>query len=317
MTRVILGDIAKLRRPFMLWLSLGVVAMVVMTAAMSHESAALQWRVVRDNLSLLQKNPPPPESYGLTTKGPEYRALYQQDLADARRSIEDTRSQIAMVAATQHIIGALGLALGHLCSIVGFLFILLVAAAHVAGEWNLKTIKEVLVAEGRRTRFILAKCVAVFFAASWFVFISWVALVAWNLISRSIYSMPDSASAAATLHWTVSRFEAAPLILVFASIFSVFFALLVRSGLGAVLGGVMTLTVLNIATRSSTAEQFSPAAWIASLMDFQRHQYLIDHVWAESSIAVSVSSSFVWLAISAALIAAAAVIVMKRRDVLS
>lgn len=316
MIRVILGDLAKLRRPFMLWLSLGVVAMVVMTAVMSHESAALQWRIAQDNLSLLQKNPPPPEAYGLATKDATYQARYRQDLADAHRFIQDTRRQGAMVAATQYSVGALGLALGHVCSLVGFLFLLLAAAAHVAGEWNLRTIKDVLVAEGRRTRFVLAKCVSTFFVGLWFVLISWAGLVVWNLVSRSIYSIPNSASAATTLHWTLSRLQVAPLILVFASIFAVFFAVLVRSGLGAVLGGVMTLTVFNVATRSSAAGHLSPAAWVASLMDFQRHQYLIDHAWAERSIVVSAASSVMFLAIFSAFLAVAAVIVTKRRDVL-
>lgn len=317
MTRLLLGDLAKLRRPFMLWLSLGVVAMVVVTAAMSHESAALQWRIAQDNLSLLRKSPPPPEAYGLTTKGAKYWSLYRRDLTDAQRFIEDTRRQGAMVAATQHSVGALGLASGQLCSVVGFLFILLAAAAHVAGEWNLRTIKDVLVAEGRRSRFVLAKCFAIFLVGLWYMLISWLALLVWNVFSRSAYPIPDSAAAASTLHWTASRLEAAPLILIFASIFSVFFALVIRSGLGAVLGGVMTITVFNIATRSSAAEQFSPAAWIASLMDYQRHQYLIDHVWAERSITVDVSAGVAWLAISSALLVVAAVIVMKRRDVLS
>lgn len=317
MIRLILGDLAKLRRPLLLWLSLAVVAMVVIAAATSHESAALQWRIAEDNLALLRKNPPPPEFYGLATTGAEYQSRYRQDLADARRFIEDTRRQGAMVAATQHSVRALGLALGQLCSVMGFLFILLAAAAHVAGEWSLKTIKDVLVAEGRRARFVLAKCVSLWFVALWFVLVSWAGLLVWNLVSKSLYSIPDSASAATMLRWTVGRLQAAPLILLFASVFAVFFTVLLRSGLGAVLGGVMTLTILNLATRSATAEQLSPAAWVASLMDFQRQQYLIDHVWAERSIAVDPSSSAVWLVACGAALLVAAVIVMKRRDVLS
>lgn len=301
----------------MLWLSLGVVVMVVIPTAMSHESAALQWRIAQDNLSLLRKNPPPPDFYGLIAKDAKYQGMYRQDLVDAKKFIEDTQSQGAMVAATQHPVGALGMALGHLCSVMGFLFVLLAAAAHVAGEWNLRTIKDVLVAEGRRGRFILAKCVSIYLVAFWFVFISWVGLLTWNLVSRSKYPIANAASATATLDWTLSRLQAASLVLVFASIFAVFFTVLVRSGLGAVLGGVVTLTVLNVATRSATAEKLSPAAWVASLMDFQRHQYLIDHVWAERSIAVSASSSVLWLVVSCAVLAAVAVIIMNKRDVLT
>jgi hypothetical protein len=168
-----------------------------------------------------------------------------------------------------------------------------------------------------RGRFILAECVSIYVVALWFVLISWAGLLVWSLVSRSRYPIPDVASAATTLEWTLSRLQGASLILVFASVFAVFFAVLVRSGLGAVLGGVVTLTVLNIATRSSAAEKLSPAAWVASLMDFQRHQYLIDHVWAERSIAVSASSSVLWLVVSCAVLSAAAVILMNERDVLT
>jgi hypothetical protein len=317
MIRLVLADLAKLRRPFMLWLSLGVVGMIVVTAAMSHESAALQWRTAKDNLSLLRTNPPPPEGYGLTTKDAKYRAAYRQDLADARRFIADTRRQGAMVAATQHPVGALGLALGHLCSLVGFLFLLLAAGAHVAGEWNLRTIKDVLVAEGRRTRFVLAKCISIGVVAVWFLLISWAALVAWGLVSQRLYPIPSSLSQAATFDWTVPRLEAALPVFIFASVLAVFFAVLIRGGLGTVLGGVVTLTVLVVATRSSAAERLSPAAWVASLMDFQRYPYLVDHVWAERSVAVSASSSVVGLAVASVVLAAAAVVVTKKRDVLT
>jgi ABC-type transport system involved in multi-copper enzyme maturation permease subunit len=316
MIGLVLGDLAKLWRPLMLWLSLGVAALIVTTAVISQESAALQWRIATDNLVLLQRSPPPPEGFGLKSAGPEYQKALRQSMADAHAFIESTRQEVAMVGATQHPVGAAGLALGHMCSLIGALFLLLAAGGHVAGEWQTRTIKDVLVAEGRRARFVLAKSMTIWIVAVWFLLLSWAAVVVWGLVSQRVYPIAHPASMTAALDWTLPRLESAPLILAFMSVAAVFVAVLVRSGLGTVLGGTMTLTVFNVATRSATVEHFSPAAWFASLMDFQRSPFLIDHIWAEKALTVAASSSVVELVVFTGALAAAAVVLMRKRDVL-
>gem|GEM_PF-1736363 len=313
----ILGDLSKLRRPLTLWLTLGAAALVLLTAIMSQESASRQWQIAQDNLKLLKTNPPPPSAYGLASSGPEYDRVYRQDLRDAHRFIAETREISALVGATQHPVGALGFALGQLCSGIGALIVLFLAAGHVSGEWSLRTIKDVLIADGRRGYFVAYKSVSVFVASLWFVLFTWVVLILWGLISQRIYPIPGRAPTSAVADWTLPRLEVAPLILATVSVAAVLLAILMRSVLGTVLAGTIVVALLNVVTRSSALERYSPASWIASLMGYQRRQYLIDHVWAEQSISLTTTTAAVGLGLGMVVLLSVAIVWMRRSDVLS
>jgi ABC-type transport system involved in multi-copper enzyme maturation permease subunit len=78
-----------------------------------------------------------------------------------------------------------------MASLPGALLILLLAAGHVGGEWNDRTIKVLLCQEGRRWRVLAAKLVSLWFVAIATLILDWVALAAISPILKASFPLAD------------------------------------------------------------------------------------------------------------------------------
>jgi hypothetical protein len=154
MMSVFLADISKLRRPLTLWLTLATVAVSILFAAQSHSQVSGLRQgtrmMVADTEQALARLSDPLEQQMLGGDPEENRAMFEDSLRFSREELTRTMEETGLSVATQGPLGALGIALGMLCSLVGALVILIAASGHVAGEWTGLTIKETLIADRRR-----------------------------------------------------------------------------------------------------------------------------------------------------------------------
>src|SRR5207244_1974249 len=94
--------------------------------------------------------------------------------------------------AAQDPLGVGGVVAGLLTSLVGVLAVGWLAAAHVAGEWSRGTIASVLVAEPRRTRFVLAKFTTACLAGLGLLAFVWASMLALEPFFRRVYDTPPA-----------------------------------------------------------------------------------------------------------------------------
>lgn len=311
----LVADLCKLRRPLCIWLSLAMAGLSILLGTLSQEPAGWQLKRARDGLSQFQANPPPPEYFGLQP-GPEYEKALRTESSDLQRFLTQTEEDAALVGATQNPLGALGLAVGLTCSMLGAVVILLGAGGHVAGEWSGVTIKELFLADGRRGRLVLAKTFTLFVFGLWLVLCSWLSLAIWGLVSKHVFPIAQPATTSATLDWMVPQLWRGPLVLLLFAASAVALGIVIRHPVGTVLGGVVTIFIFNYMTRYDSVARFSPAAWVASLMGFQRKLLLIDHVWSESTLGLSWRVSAGGLVVTIVVLLAAAVVSVRKRDAL-
>lgn len=332
--RVFLADLGKLRRPLTLWLTLVTVAVSILIAAQGHSDASRSRQSAVRSIAEAEEavaRLSDPTIWGETLAGDpeEHREALEQMVQVQREMLEQTIQETSLSVATQGSLGALGIALGLVCSAVGAFVILVAASAHVAGEWTGMTIKETLIADRRRGMTIVAKSVSMFLLGIWLLVWSWIGAALWGLVSKQIYSLDASASTAEVFDWIGPMLWKAPLAILFFAGLAVALSVAVRNSVGALFGGAVVIGGLIIMMRFQSAARFSPAAWLASWMDFQPRPSLFDHLWpnmladqvyTEQVIEVPHwswgTNSLALAALTAALILAA-ILIMRRRDALS
>lgn len=273
-------------------------------------------KTAQDNLRMMQTNPPSPKTYNLPA-GAKYQAAVQQDIADAKGFLGETRQNSALVSATQHPFGALGLALGLTCSMLGAFLIIVGASGHVAGEWTGLTAKELFVADGKRARFVLAKMLSTFLLGVWLLFCSWVGLALWGPISRHLFPIDSSATATQVHQWVVPQIWACVLVLILFAAVAAILGILTRHPIATLLIGVVVIFLVNYATRFDSVARYSPAAWVASLMGFHRKLLLIDHVWSESPQHLPEAWAIAGVCALCLVLVVAVIMTVRRRDALA
>ena len=91
-----------------------------------------------------------------------------------------------------------------MASLPGALLILLLAAGHVANEWNGRTMKTVLTQEGRRWRVLAAKAASLWLAAMAIVAVDWIALALLSPILKAAYPLGHPGLSWSAAWWAVA-----------------------------------------------------------------------------------------------------------------
>jgi hypothetical protein len=263
---------------------------------------------------------------GLTTPGEAGRSplLAPTDLppetGSPRTSTADPGSfpenDAALVSATQSPLGALGVVLGSMCSMLGFSLVLLSSSAHCAAEWPGQTIKEIHIAGGGRGTFAATKVLSIFLFALWSSLCSWLVLIVWGLLSKRLFPIQYPASGRATIDWLLPMLRGSLLVLFLFVVFCVFLCVTIRNPIGVVLSGAVVVVGCNIVTRFDSIAIVSPAAWVAAFMGFERHNFLQDHIWANRNPDLTTSTAGLAITALTALLLFLSFAVIRRRDVL-
>lgn len=316
------SELRKLRRPLLLWLSLGTVALVVLFAAMSQEPDHSYIGDLREDEANMHRYPPTPADLGLRHKGPAYDKALDEQYRNMHRERQDAMARAVVVGSTQHSAGALGLAARLIASSLGALVIFLLAGAHTGGEWTQRTIKDVLSRDPRRYRFVLLKIVSLWGAGFWLLVCAWLGLVLFGVVSRHVWPLPQPSSEAATWLWAGRQvLRALPALLLYATV-GVCLSVIVRNPLGALFGGLILIVACGFASRFSLIERAVPVVWIGSWMRFSANtapqNYLIDHpLSASESVLVGAVPSLVAIMLLIGVVTATSVAAMQlRRDIL-
>ena len=170
------------------------------------------------------------------------------------------------------------------CPSQGRLLILLLAAGHMANEWNGRTMKVVLTQEGRGWRVIAAKAASLWIVAIGVLVVDWVALALFSPILKAAYPLGTrglSWSAA----WTAVAADAAraPLVLAAFTVLGVTAAVLIRNTIGAFAAALGILVVsLAAAGNLAAVAPWTITWWVSGWMQFRSHGYVVYHYWVDS-----------------------------------
>jgi ABC-type transport system involved in multi-copper enzyme maturation permease subunit len=172
-------------------------------------------------------------------------------------------------------------AAGMLASVPGLLLIALVAGGHWGGEWGLRTIRQLLSREGRRTRVLAAKWLTIWAAGVATMACCWLVLaVAAPVITAAVGLPAAHASRWAGLGSSASAAGRAVLVLgLFAAVGTAAGAI-ARGQLAttAITAGSMLLALLVAGIAS--VGQLSPASFVQAWMNFDRPGYLPTNFWS-------------------------------------
>jgi ABC-type transport system involved in multi-copper enzyme maturation permease subunit len=213
------------------------------------------------------------------------------------------------------------LAAGFMASLPGALLILLLAAGHVAGEWNGRTIKVVLCQEGRRWRVLAAKLVSLWVVAMAIFVADWVALAAASPILKSAYPLGGGGMSWSAA-WSAVAADAAraPLVMAVFCLLGVAAAVVVRNALGAFVAGA-GIVVASVAAAGNFAAvaPWTLAYWVSGWMQFRSHGYVIYHFWVDgfpgSVAAPGALAGFAGLAALILGLGAIAVVIFRRAEI--
>jgi ABC-type transport system involved in multi-copper enzyme maturation permease subunit len=197
----------------------------------------------------------------------------------------------------------------------------LLAAGHVAGEWNGRTIKVVLCQEGRRWRVLAAKLVSLWVVAMAIFVADWVALAAASPILKSAYPLGGGGMSWSAA-WSAVAADAAraPLVMAVFCLLGVAAAVVVRNALGAFVAGA-GIVVASVAAAGNFAAvaPWTLAYWVSGWMQFRSHGYVIYHFWVDgfpgSVAAPGALAGFAGLAALILGLGAIAVVIFRRAEI--
>jgi hypothetical protein len=279
--RLLRAEIQKLARPLMLFVTIGVMLVVVAITGVSQETAALQYKIARQAAELGSRSEIfACKSFGLQagTRCDRARARLKQDQLDF---LKQTTEDAQLPAATQkNIFAAGGFSAGILSSLIGGIAVFLLGAAHIGGEWTGRTAKSWFAEDGRRTRFVFAKAFTLWLASVWLLAWSWAAVVAWNQISQHFYRLP---AVQLDLAWSYGgeRLLRSLLVLAGFSLLASASSILIRNVLGGLFLATGIMIGSYIAAGFAHVSHATLGYWVAAWMQFRHQPLLIDHVWPD------------------------------------
>jgi ABC-type transport system involved in multi-copper enzyme maturation permease subunit len=211
----------------------------------------------------------------------EIRAYRQQQSAARPSTRHNARPTDAVPV--ENPLAAGKVALGLMASLGGALLIFLLAAAHVGGEWNGRTINTVLVTEGRRWRVLAAKAASLWIVATAITVVDWAALAAVAPILKAAYPL-DSPVLSSSAAWSAVASDAAraPLVIAAFTVLGIAAAVIVRNALGGfALAAAVLIASLSAAGNFAVVAPYTLAYWVAGWMRFRSHGYVIYHFWVD------------------------------------
>lgn len=184
------SELRKLRRPAFLWVTLVAIVLAVIIAAFSQQSQRTYLFNLRDGERQFLATPPAPADLGLKP-GPAYRRAIAEQQQSLHRQVVEATAQAELVGATQHPAGALGFVARLLASSLGFFVVCLLAGLHVGGEWEQGSVKDVLIREPSRLRFVALKTLSLWAASGAILLLAWLGVALFGLLSQHLWPLPQ------------------------------------------------------------------------------------------------------------------------------
>ena len=308
------AEFLKLVRPIFLILTLAALALSFFMATMGQQTGAAQFKTAKDNLALSLQRPTPCSFFGLKS-GKRCDRARAQDLVDARNFVKQTIQDTRLGSASQQPLGAAGFAAGVMSSVPGAFLILLLAAFSLGGEWSGRTMKIMLLQDGRRARLLLAKLVVLWVASVWLLLWTIIGQIAYGQLFRRVFVLPPPPGLHDIWAYAGPRLLHAPLALLLFAALGLAMATLVRQPIGAFFGGALCLIVVNFLARFSGLHDWTPAGWLASWMHFKREPLLFDHLWADKMPSAGEPRALHGLIALIAALVTIAIVDIRRRDI--
>lgn len=282
--RLLRAELTKLRRPLALWTFVALAAFVAVSG----------WNAVRDARTQYLQNqqskvfftaPTSCAEVGLP-QGPQcdgelrrQQELARQDELDYRRQLERTAARGRLL---QDPLGSGVLAAGMLASVPGALALLLLAAGHVGNEWSGRTIKQVLVQEGRRWRVLAAKLASLWLAGVGLLLGVWAALVPLSFVLDSYRLGGSPLSPAAAWRAAAPQLARAPLVLAAFVVVEVLAAVLTRNTLGSFFLALVFVLGSLVAGNYPVTSRGTLSYWVAGWMGFREVGATPFYLWPGS-----------------------------------
>jgi len=275
------AELRNLRAPGVLLTVLAGIALLFALIGLGQHHDATQWEIYTDGSSQL--------------RSPEVRATYCANLAPAEcdaaiaqeiRWNDDFGRELvrdhAYGAATQRPIGALGVVMGWLSSLLGVVLAAALAAVLIGGEWASGTARVRLARTPRRLDFVAVKFASVLIALVALAGGVWLSLAAAGPVLRQLYDVPPTAEGWSAGHYAEVQAGRGLVVLTAYAGLATGVALLVRSSLASF---AVTCMVGLAAIGSSAAKgalDYSPGFWVASWMRYATNGAWRDHVWPDT-----------------------------------
>jgi len=276
--RLLRAELRKLRRPLVYWSGIAVV--VTACFLVRQAQASYELNHPRDRPLAIAPRTPSCTELGL----PAGTGCVQLQLG-AREADERFRQEALaasrLAKAGQQPLGVGRFAAGLLASLVGAGALLLLAAGHVGGEWTGRTIKSILVQDGRRGRLLLAKVASLWLTGVALLGVTWgaLALIAPYLAHKYgnptvTLSMSQGASTA------LAQTARALLVLGVFSVIGVTAAVLTRNTLGTFFLGFGVIVMSLLFGQFTATARWTLSYWVTGWMGFLRSEAIPDYLWS-------------------------------------
>lgn len=276
--RLLRGELRKLRRPLVYWLGL---AVVVLSCLLVRQVQAT-YELNNPKSSSLPGPAPTPTCAQLGLPVGSRCAAVQQGARQAdERFRGDALTAARLAKAGQQPLGVGRFAAGLFASLLGAGAVLLLAGAHVGGEWGGRTIKSILVQDGRRGRLLAAKWASLWLTGAALLAVTWATLALISPYLAHAYGnpsvhLPAGQAAGAAL----SQSARTLLVLGVFSALGVAAAVLTRSLLGTFFLGAGVVVVSLLLGQFGTTARWTLAYWVTGWMGFGRDEAVPDYLWS-------------------------------------
>jgi ABC-type transport system involved in multi-copper enzyme maturation permease subunit len=277
--RLLRAELRKLRRPLTTWTAVALLGILGLVAWGMAKSAADEFR------------------HGGPQGQFEVGPSCDQVPADQRQECEQTRQQVQQEVAAERQrelrdipkrlapsspIGVGALAAGMLATFPGAVALLLLAAGHVGNEWSGRTIKQVLVQEGRRWRVLAAKAASLWLAGVALLLVLWAGLALLAVALRAAYPVGQAHLGAAEA-WRLAGPQAGRALLVLAGFVAlgVLAAAITRNTLGAFFLAFAVVIVSLILSGWTAVTRLTLPYWVTGWMGFPRGTTAPLYLWRD------------------------------------
>ena len=325
MMRALRAEVTKLRRPLFFWLCLAGALLTVAVGFLGQRNAADQYKWVKEMSSQSSYGKPPTARDMGMKPGKKYdRALvrWESDMKRMERQnmsyAQDQIDAIALARRSQHPLGAVGFAATLSASLLGGLLVLMLAGAHVGGEWSGRTIKEMFLHDGRKWRFLAVKILSVWIGAAIMLAAAALALAVFGALTQDLVRLPGSVTWSDAWHVAAPLVGRALVVLLFFAILGTCTGVLLRSTLGSFFVALFLLFASVIAAMAWRSQaRFMPGRWLGTWMGFRFPEMVVDHFWVSGSQHATAAHALAKMTLLALALLAVTLVSLSRRDALT
>jgi hypothetical protein len=287
-------EVRKLLRRGTLFMTIAWLGSLGFFASFYLSNAQTQFEVASANYNQIAQPPSLAElcEFLAAPVGPECDRARHEELGFAREFLHETSRLYPVASAAQDPVAVGGMVAGLMASLLGFVVVGGVAAAHTAGEWNHGTVKVVLARDPRRIRFVWRKFLTAWIAGTALLGIGWAGMAALTPVFRRLYEVPPGPSGFTAWGYTGGQLPRAVIVIGVVAALGTAAGVLLRGSLGAfgLVLGLLFVSLTGTAWRSTF--KWSVGYWVAAWMRFRPETGWGDHVWVDRFPVINPDASF-------------------------